>query len=184
MDDSTRSLLPYLPIVIALLILVRRTRRPRTLRPIRIWLGPLIVLVMSGFYLFMAVRYGPRVQPLGWLIMLGTAAVGIGLGAVRAHSVRLKRHPETGAIEATLSAWGRLLRKRSLLTVDPGCPSWATRATHASRPHHCGLDRGTDVAAPIGARRCPHSLWPVHRCHHGSRTWACAHAGDCADTAM
>lgn len=109
MDDSTRSLLPYLPIVIALLILVRRTRRPRTLHPIRIWLGPLIVLAMSGFYLFMAVRYGPRVQPLGWLIMLGTAAVGIGLGAVRAHSVRLKRHPETGAIEATLSAWGLLI---------------------------------------------------------------------------
>ena len=109
MDDSTRSLLPYLPIVIALLILVRRTRRPRTLHPIRIWLGPLIVLVMSGCYLFMAVRYGPRVQPLGWVIMLGTAAVGIGLGAVRAHSVTLKKHPETGAVEATLSAWGLLI---------------------------------------------------------------------------
>jgi hypothetical protein len=109
MDDSTRSLLPYLPIVIALLILIRRTRRPRTLHPIRIWLGPLIVLVMCGFYMFAAIRYGPPVQPLGWLIVLGTAAVGIGLGAVRAHSVTLKRQPETGAIEATLSAWGLLI---------------------------------------------------------------------------
>jgi hypothetical protein len=109
MDDSTRSLLPYLPIVIALLILVRRTQRPRTLHPIRIWLGPLIVLVICGFYVFMAIQHGPHVQPSGWLIMLGTAAVGIGLGAVRAHSVRLNRHPETGAIEATLSAWGLLI---------------------------------------------------------------------------
>ena len=109
MDDSTRSWLPYLPIIIALVLLIRRTQRPRTLHPLRIWLRPLIVLVMCGFYVFAAIQYGPHVQPSGWLIMLGTAAVGIGLGAVRAHSVTLKRHPETGAIEATLSAWGLLI---------------------------------------------------------------------------
>jgi hypothetical protein len=46
---------------------------------------------------------------LDWLVILGTAAVGAALGAVRAHSVRLQRHPETGAIEATLSAWGLII---------------------------------------------------------------------------
>jgi hypothetical protein len=41
--------------------------------------------------------------------MAATAAVGVAVGALRAHSVKLSRHPETGAIEATLSAWGLLI---------------------------------------------------------------------------
>jgi hypothetical protein len=46
---------------------------------------------------------------LDWAVILGTAAVGAALGAVRAHLVRLRRHPDTGAIEATLSAWGLII---------------------------------------------------------------------------
>ncbi len=42
-------------------------------------------------------------------IIIGTAVAGIALGALRAHSVRLVKHPDTGAIEATLSAWGLIM---------------------------------------------------------------------------
>lgn len=109
MQDPFRALLPYLPLIIAIVLLIRRTRRPRVLRPARLWIAPAILVGVSGFYVFQAMQHGPPVTAIGWLVMLGTAVVGVGLGAVRAHSVTLKRHPETGAIEATLSAWGLLI---------------------------------------------------------------------------
>jgi hypothetical protein len=109
MQDPLRQLLPYLPLIIAVLILIRRTQRPRTIRPWRLWIGPAIVLVATGFYTVSAIQHGPPVRPMDWLVMAGTATVGVALGVVRAHSVKLKRHPETGAIEATLSAWGLLI---------------------------------------------------------------------------
>jgi len=43
------------------------------------------------------------------LVIVGTGVAGAVLGAVRAHSVSLRRHPDTGAIEAKLTAWGLLL---------------------------------------------------------------------------
>lgn len=109
MQDPLHELMSYLPLIVVILILIRRTRSPRVLRPSRLWVAPAILLTLGGFYAAQAVQHGPPLQPWGWLVMLGTAALGIGLGAVRAHSVTLKRHPETGAIEATLSAWGLVI---------------------------------------------------------------------------
>jgi hypothetical protein len=109
MQESLRTLLPYLPVIIAVLILIRRTQRPRIMRPARIWIGPAVVLVAIGLYTVSAIQHGQSVQPIGWVVMACSAAVGVALGAVRAHSVKLRRHPETGAIEATLSAWGLLI---------------------------------------------------------------------------
>jgi Protein of unknown function (DUF1453) len=109
MQDPLRELMPYLPLLVVIVILFRRTRRPRVLRPNRLWIAPAILLALGGFYVFAAVQHGPPVQPLGWLVILATAVVGVALGALRAHSVTLKKHPETGSIEATLSAWGLLM---------------------------------------------------------------------------
>jgi hypothetical protein len=108
-QDSLRQLLPYLPILVVVIIMIRRTQRPRIIRPARFWITPAIFLALGGFYALSAVQHGPPVQPVGWLVMAGTAVIGIGLGAVRAHSVKLRVHPDTGAIEATLSAWGLLI---------------------------------------------------------------------------
>ncbi len=109
MQDPLRALLPYLPLLIVIVLLFWRTRRPRVLRPGRLWITPAILLGVSGLYVSQAIQYGPPLPAIGWPVILATAAVGIGLGAVRAHSVTLKRHPQTGAIEATLSAWGLLV---------------------------------------------------------------------------
>ena len=109
MQDPLRQLLPYLAIIIVVIIRILRTRQPRTLGPARIWASPAIILALIAFYTVAAVQHGPPVQPVGWLVMAGTAAIGIAFGAVRAHTVKLRVHPDTGAIEATLSAWGLLI---------------------------------------------------------------------------
>jgi hypothetical protein len=54
-------------------------------------------------------KLAPPPHPMDWMVIVGTGVVGAALGAVRAHSVKLQLHPDTGAIEARLSAWGLLL---------------------------------------------------------------------------
>jgi hypothetical protein len=108
-NDPLHALLPYLPLLIVIIMLFRRTQRPRVIRPARLWILPAILVIAVGFYLFGAIKSGQPLRPLDWLVVLGTGIVGAALGAVRAHSVRLKRHPDTGAIEATLSAWGLIV---------------------------------------------------------------------------
>jgi hypothetical protein len=108
-NDSTHALLPYLPLVIVIVLMIRRTQRPRVIRPGRLWIAPAVLLVALGFYVYGAIQRGGALHPLDWLVILGTALVGAVLGAVRAHSVRLQWHPDTGAIEATLSAWGLII---------------------------------------------------------------------------
>jgi hypothetical protein len=108
-NDPMHAFLPYLPLVIVVIFLIRRTRQARVIRPGRLWISPAVLLVAIGFYVYGALLRGPPLRPLDWLVILGTAAVGAALGTVRAHSVRLKKHPGTGAIEATLSAWGLII---------------------------------------------------------------------------
>jgi amino acid transporter len=107
--DSLHSLTPYIPLVIVVVIMLRRTRRPRTIRPERLWIMPVIVVLAIGFYVYGAMKIGPPLHAVDWAVILGTAAVGAALGAARAHMLRLRRHPDTGAIEGTLSAWGLII---------------------------------------------------------------------------
>ena len=104
--DPLHQLVPYLPFVIVIVLLIRRTQRPRVIRPARLWIVPAIILVAVGFYAVGAFERGPPLHWLGVAVILGAGAAGSALGALRGHSVRLKRHPDTGAVEATLSAWG------------------------------------------------------------------------------
>jgi hypothetical protein len=108
-DNSMHALLPYLPLLIVVIIMLRRTQRPRIIRPERLWIMPAVVILAIGFYVYGAIRIGPPLHALDWAVILGTAAVGAALGALRAHLVRLRRHPDSGAIEATLSAWGLII---------------------------------------------------------------------------
>jgi hypothetical protein len=107
--EPLHALLPYLPLLIVVIIMLRRTQRPRIIRPERLWIMPSVVILAIGFYVYGAMRIGPPLHPLDWAVILGTAAIGAALGALRAHLVKLRRHPDTGAIEATLSAWGLMV---------------------------------------------------------------------------
>ena len=107
-----RELLRYLPLLIVCLLLLRRTRRPRTIRPSRLWvlwIAPAVLLLIAGMYIVGAIHTGSHLDLGGGLIVAAAAACGIALGALRAHTVRLARRAETGTIEATLTAWGLLL---------------------------------------------------------------------------
>jgi hypothetical protein len=110
MDNNLmHSVTPYIPLIIIVVIMIRRTQRPRTIRPERLWIMPTVVILAIGFYVYGAIRIGPPLHPFDWAVILATAAIGAALGALRAHLVRLRRHPDTGAIEATLSAWGLII---------------------------------------------------------------------------
>jgi hypothetical protein len=107
-----RELLRYLPLLIVCLLLLRRTRRPRTIRPSRLWvlwIAPAVLLLIAGMYIVGAIHTGSHLDLGGGLIVAAAAACGIALGALRAHTVRLARRADTGTIEATLTAWGLLL---------------------------------------------------------------------------
>jgi len=104
-----QDLLRYLPIALACALLIRRTQRPRIIRPTRLWITPAVLLCAGAFYVFGAAQAGARLNLTGTLIVAAALALGAVLGAVRAHSVRLTRHAETGVIEARLTMWGLLI---------------------------------------------------------------------------
>jgi hypothetical protein len=102
----SEELARYIPVIIVCVILIRRTQRPRVLRPSRLWIRPAILLAAAAAYTFAAIRSGPPVRALDAAIIAGTAALGVALGTLRAHSMTLTKHPDTGAIEAKLTLWG------------------------------------------------------------------------------
>jgi hypothetical protein len=103
------ELLRLLPLLIVALLLIRRTRKPRTIRPGRLWLSPALLLVAGVIYAVGAVRLGPHVDDTGTLIIAAAAAAGVLVGTLRAQLLRLHRDPDTGAIQATFTMWGVLL---------------------------------------------------------------------------
>jgi hypothetical protein len=102
----SKDLLPYLPLVVVLILMVRRTGRPRVVQPSRLWIFPAIFLTLALFYAWGAYRQGPHLSMVDDLIILGGAVGGIALGFARAHTVKLDRHPDTGHIQSTLTIWG------------------------------------------------------------------------------
>lgn len=105
----TAQLLRYVPIVIVCALLIRRTQRPRVIRPGRLWIPLAVVLGVSVLYVAGAIRLGPHIDLTGSLIIAAAALGGAVLGALRAHLLRLSRHPDTGAIQGTFTMWGVLL---------------------------------------------------------------------------
>jgi Zn-dependent protease len=101
-----QDILPYLPIVIVLLLMVRRTQKPRIIRLERIWIVPAVVLVLIAWYAYGAYRTGPHLSFNDDLIIAGSFVVGIVVGVIRAKAMRIERHPDTGQIEARLTVWG------------------------------------------------------------------------------
>jgi len=108
MNDQTtlHSLLPYLPLVIIALFLIRRTQRPRAFSPARLWIAPAIFIVIAALYVNAAVKFGPTLRPVDWAIIAAATLLGAAVGALRAHFLHLTRRPSDGVIEMRQSVWG------------------------------------------------------------------------------
>jgi len=104
--DALHALLPYLPFVIVIPLLFRRTQRARVLRPGRLWIGPVIFVITAVLYVWAAMRNGPALNTMDWIIIAASAAVGVAVGTLRAHFLHLTRRPDDGLIETRLSVWG------------------------------------------------------------------------------
>jgi|RhiMethySRZTD1v2_1073278.scaffolds.fasta_scaffold636531_2 hypothetical protein len=100
------DLLPYVPVILILFIAMRRRTRPRVITPSRLWIIPSIFLALAAWYAWSAYLYGPHLSLRDDLIIASGFVCGVLLGAVRANTVALERHPETGRIQATLTLWG------------------------------------------------------------------------------
>ena len=105
-NASLHALLPYLPFVIVILLLLRRTQRARVLRPGRLWIAPVVFLAITVLYVVEAASHGPVLHALDWIIIAASAAVGAAVGALRAHFLHLTRRADNGLIETRLSVWG------------------------------------------------------------------------------
>jgi hypothetical protein len=104
-QDTMHALLPYLPFVILLLILFRRARTARILRPGRLWIGPVIFTVILVLYAIAAITKGPPLQSQDWLIIAAAAVVGAAVGVLRAHLVHVTLRPD-GQLETRLPLMG------------------------------------------------------------------------------
>jgi hypothetical protein len=109
MNIETTDLLRYLPLLIVCVLLIGRTRRPRVIRPHLLWIRPAVVLAATVVYILTAAQRGPHIDLTGSLVIAAAALGGVLIGAVRAHLLRLSRHPDTGAIQGTFTMWGILL---------------------------------------------------------------------------
>jgi hypothetical protein len=98
--------LPYLPVLIVLTLMARRTRVPRIIRPQRLWLSPALLLAFVALYVFVAVQQGVRLDRTHELIVLAGGLGGIGVGALRASWMHLDLDPATGQVQARMTAWG------------------------------------------------------------------------------
>jgi hypothetical protein len=96
----------YLPLVVIVLLVLRRAGRARTLEPSRLWILPSVFMALALFYAWGAYRAGPHLGIADDAIIAGCAALGIAIGYVRAHTMKLDRHPDTGKIQSTLTLWG------------------------------------------------------------------------------
>jgi len=103
---SGGSLTQYLlPLGIAVVVIVLRNSRPRSLRVERLWVMPAIYLAMMVSALAAA---PPPVTPIGiGLVVLGFL-VGAGLGWQRARFTEIHIHPETHALSSRSSPTGMI----------------------------------------------------------------------------
>lgn len=100
-----KDLAPLIVPLIAAGLVVRRAARARTIRLRRMWIAPAIFMVLTVAALVSAPL--PSLPMMG--VFVAAAAVGGGLGFLRAHHQHLSIDPETGAISSRATTVGSAL---------------------------------------------------------------------------
>jgi hypothetical protein len=94
-----------IPILVAIVILALRNRRPRRLRLQAMWVRPVIFLALIGLALIST----PLPQGgLAAAALIAALVLGVGLGWLRGSLMKIEVHPETHDISAQASPVGML----------------------------------------------------------------------------
>ncbi|MBB6252187.1 ABC transporter permease subunit [Nitrospirillum iridis] len=101
--------IPYIFMALALMLMARRTRVWRRVRPPLLALVPAVILALAAFYAWGAQRLGPHITPRGWLAIAGGLAAGAVCGAAIGRLVHLAHDPVTGHVTMRMSIAGAIL---------------------------------------------------------------------------
>ncbi len=121
------NLIPLAVVVIVMLVRLRRADRPRPFKPRRLWVVPLLYLVMVAALLAV---HPPAWR--GWLLFGAGLAVGSALGWQRGKLTRIEHDPVTGGLVMRQSRAGlvlifaivgvRMIARQALLGSDAPNP--------------------------------------------------------------
>lgn len=104
---SPQTMGPLIGIAVALIIILLRNRRKRTLRPHLLWVMPLLVTTAIGFGLWANTQH-PHFGPLAWIAFAVALALGGVAGWWRGKTITIEKEPD-GSLKAQASPLGLIL---------------------------------------------------------------------------
>lgn len=104
---TPQTLGPMIGIGVALVIVLLRNRRKRTLRPHLLWVTPLVVTALIGVGLWANTQH-PQFGPYAWLAFAAALALGAAAGWWRGKTITIEKAPD-GSLKAQASPLGLIL---------------------------------------------------------------------------
>lgn len=104
---SPQTMGPLIGIGVALIIILLRNRRKRTLRPHLLWVMPLLVTTLIGVGLWANTQH-PQFGPFAWIAFVVALALGCVAGWWRGKTITIEKEPD-GSLKAQASPLGLIL---------------------------------------------------------------------------
>ena len=104
---SPQTMGPLIGIGVALIIILLRNRRKRTLRPHLLWIMPLLVTCGIGYGLWATTQH-PHFGPYAWIAFAAALALGCVAGWWRGKTITIEKEPD-GSLKAQASPLGLIL---------------------------------------------------------------------------
>ncbi|MGO4409136.1 MULTISPECIES: CcdC protein domain-containing protein [unclassified Brevundimonas] len=104
---SPQTMGPLIGIAVALIVVLLRNRRKRTLRPHLLWVMPLLVTIMIGMGLWATTQH-PHFGPYAWMAFAAALALGAAAGWQRGKTITIEKEPD-GSLKAQASPLGLIL---------------------------------------------------------------------------
>ncbi|HEY1071694.1 CcdC protein domain-containing protein [Brevundimonas sp.] len=104
---SPQTMGPLIGIGVALIVILLRNRRKRTLRPHLLWIVPLLVTVAIVFGLWANTQH-PHFGPFAWMAFVVALALGGVAGWQRGKTITIEKEPD-GSLKAQASPLGLIL---------------------------------------------------------------------------
>ena len=104
---SPQTMGPLIGIGVALIVILLRNRRKRTLRPHLLWVMPLLITVAIGFGLWANTQH-PHFGPLAWIAFVAALSLGCVAGWWRGKTITIEKEAD-GSLKAQASPLGLIL---------------------------------------------------------------------------